>query len=175
MATKTKFRGSYTALVTPFKNGSVDETAFRSLVSWQIDEGSHGLVPVGTTGESPTLDDGEREAIVERTIGVVAGQVPIYVGIGGNSTAKTVKQIKQLERYDFTGIVSVCPYYNRPGQDGLLPEAGYRRLRRAGEPSGWWACRTRHRTWQRSSGWRCSSCSASASACRTRGRTSTRP
>lgn len=111
--------GVWLPIVTPFHGGAVDFASYERLIEHYLELGISGIFPLGTTGESPTLDDGESEAIVERTIRAVAGRVPIYVGIGGNSTAKTVKQIKGLERLDFTGIVSVCPYYNRPGQDGL--------------------------------------------------------
>jgi 4-hydroxy-tetrahydrodipicolinate synthase len=79
-----------------------------------------GIFPAGTTGESPTLDDDEVDAIVERTLAVVAGRVPVFVGIGGNATHKVLRTLKRLERHRFDGIVSVCPYYNRPSQDGML-------------------------------------------------------
>src|SRR5436309_2509063 len=86
MAAKTKFRGSFTALVTPFKNGSLDEAAFRSLVNWQISEGTNGLVPVGTTGESPTLSHDEHKKVVERCSEEAKGRVPVVAGAGSNST-----------------------------------------------------------------------------------------
>ena len=86
MAAKTKFRGSFTALVTPFKNGSLDEAAFRGLVSWQIEQGSHGLVPVGTTGESPTLSHAEHHRVVEMCIDEANGRVPVIAGAGSNSS-----------------------------------------------------------------------------------------
>ena len=90
MAAKTKFRGSFTALVTPFKNGSLDEAAFRGLVSWQIEQGSHGLVPVGTTGESPTLSHAEHHRVVEMCIDEAKGRVPVIAGAGSNSTREAV-------------------------------------------------------------------------------------
>src|SRR3569623_2531014 len=86
MASKAKFQGSYTALVTPFKNGSVDEAAFRSLVSWQISEGVHGLVPVGTAGESPTLSHDEHRNVEEWCIDEARGRVPVIAGAGSKST-----------------------------------------------------------------------------------------
>src|ERR1700728_1722192 len=86
MTAKTSFRGSFTALVTPFKNGSLDEKAFRGLVDWQIAEGTNGLVPVGTTGESPTLSHEEHDAVVEWCIDQAAGRVPVVAGAGSNST-----------------------------------------------------------------------------------------
>src|SRR6187551_3035398 len=91
MAAKTKFTGSFTALVTPFKNGALDEAAFRGLVGWQIDQGSHGLVPVGTTGESPTLSHDEHKRVVELCIEAAAGRVPVIAGAGSNSTAEAIE------------------------------------------------------------------------------------
>ena len=86
MAAKTKLRGSFTALVTPFKNGSVDEQMFRDIVEWQITEGTNGLVPVGTTGESPTLSHDEHKQVVEWCIDQTKGRVPVVAGAGSNST-----------------------------------------------------------------------------------------
>ncbi len=111
--------GVWVPLVTPFKDGAVDFASYERLIHHYIAKGVSGLFPLGTTGEAPTLDDDEAEAIVERTVTAVAGRVPIYVGIGGNATRKVVKSIERLARYDFPGIVSVCPYYNRPSQDGM--------------------------------------------------------
>ena len=91
MTAKTNFRGSFTALVTPFKNGSVDEKAFRELVDWQIAEGTNGLVPVGTTGESPTLSHDEHEQVVEWCIDQAKGRVPVIAGAGSNSTAEAIE------------------------------------------------------------------------------------
>ena len=90
MAAKTNFRGSFTALVTPFKNGSLDEAAFRGLVDWQIAEGTHGLVPVGTTGESPTVTHDEHKRVVEWCIEEARGRVPVIAGAGSNSTKEAV-------------------------------------------------------------------------------------
>jgi 4-hydroxy-tetrahydrodipicolinate synthase len=115
----TILSGVWLPIVTPFDDGRVDFASYERLIEHYIPLGIGGIFPLGTTGESPTLDDDECEAIIECTIGAVGGRVPIFVGIGGNSTAKILKQVKRLERYDFAGIVSVCPYYNRPGQDGL--------------------------------------------------------
>src|SRR5215203_4916175 len=94
MTAKTRFRGSFTALVTPFKNGSVDEKAFRELVDWQIAEGTNGLVPVGTTGESPTLTHKEHEQVVEWCVDQAKGRVPVVAGAGSNSTAEAVSLSK---------------------------------------------------------------------------------
>jgi len=112
--------GVWIPLVTPFKDGCIDFASYRNLIGHYLDKGVCGLFPLGTTGEAPTLDDSEADAIVEETVAAVAGRVPVFVGIGGNATHKVIRAIKRLERYEFQGIVSVCPYYNRPTQDGLL-------------------------------------------------------
>ena len=119
MAAKTEFRGSYTALVTPFKNGAVDEAAFRSLVAWQIAEGSHGLVPVGTTGESPTLSHAEHMQIVEWCIDEAKGRVPVIAGAGSNSTKEAVSLAVHAEKAGANAVLVVTPYYNKPTQEGM--------------------------------------------------------
>ncbi len=98
MAAKTNFRGSFTALVTPFKNGSLDEAAFRALVSWQIAEGTHGLVPVGTTGESPTVSHDEHKRVVEWCIDEARGRVPVIAGAGSNSTREAIELAEHAEQ-----------------------------------------------------------------------------
>lgn len=119
MASKAKFQGSCTALVTPFKNGSVDEAAFRSLVSWQIAEGVHGLVPVGTTGESPTLSHDEHRKVVEWCIDEAGGRVPVIAGAGSNSTREAVDLALHAEKAGADAVLVVTPYYNKPTQEGL--------------------------------------------------------
>ncbi len=119
MAAKTNFRGSFTALVTPFKNGSLDEAAFRSLVSWQISEGTHGLVPVGTTGESPTLNHDEHKRVVEWCIDEAKGRVPVVAGAGSNSTKEAVELAQHAEKAGANAVLVVTPYYNKPTQEGL--------------------------------------------------------
>lgn len=114
-----RISGAWVPLVTPFKDGAVDLASYRRLVEHYIAKGVSGLLPLGTTGEAPTLDDDEMDTIVDETVGVAAGRVPVFVGIGGNATHKVLKAVKRLERYAFTGILSVCPCYNRPTQDGL--------------------------------------------------------
>ena len=114
-----EIRGVWLPAVTPFVDGEVDFVSYERMLEHYLDKGVTGIFPLGTTGESPTIDDDETEAIVDRTVSVVAGRVPVFVGIGGNATKKVVKTIERLERYAFPGIVSVCPYYNRPGQDGM--------------------------------------------------------
>jgi 4-hydroxy-tetrahydrodipicolinate synthase len=114
-----KFSGLWVPLITPFKDGAVDYASYERLIDHYLSFGVDGLFPLGTTGESPTLDADEIEQIVERTV-ARAGKIPVLVGVGGNGTAKVTKELKRLERYRFAGIVSVCPYYNRPSQDGLI-------------------------------------------------------
>jgi 4-hydroxy-tetrahydrodipicolinate synthase len=119
MAAKTKFRGSFTALVTPFKNGSVDEKTFRDFVEWQIAEGTNGLVPVGTTGESPTLSHDEHKEVVEWCVDQAHGRVPVVAGAGSNSTKEAVDLAQHAEKAGADAVLVVTPYYNKPTQDGL--------------------------------------------------------
>jgi 4-hydroxy-tetrahydrodipicolinate synthase len=119
MGTTTDFRGSFTALVTPFHNGTLDEKAFRALVVWQIDEGTNGLVPVGTTGESPTLSHEEHRQIVEWCIEEARGRVPIIAGAGSNSTREAIDLARHAEKAGADAVLVVTPYYNKPTQEGL--------------------------------------------------------
>ncbi|HEY8336823.1 MAG TPA: 4-hydroxy-tetrahydrodipicolinate synthase [Tardiphaga sp.] len=119
MAAKTKFRGSYTALVTPFKDGALDEAAFRALVSWQIAEGTNGLVPVGTTGESPTLSHSEHQRVVEWCIDEAKGRVPVIAGAGSNSTKEAIELARHAEKAGADAVLVVTPYYNKPTQEGM--------------------------------------------------------
>ncbi len=119
MTAKTRFRGSFTALVTPFRNGSVDEKAFRGLVDWQIAEGTNGLVPVGTTGESPTLSHEEHDRVVEWCVDQAKGRVPVVAGAGSNSTAEAIRLSQQAEKAGADAVLIVTPYYNKPTQEGL--------------------------------------------------------
>jgi 4-hydroxy-tetrahydrodipicolinate synthase len=119
MTAKTSFRGSFTALVTPFRNGSVDESAFRRLVDWQIGEGTNGLVPVGTTGESPTLTHDEHKRVVEWCIDETNGRVPVVAGSGSNSTQEAVALSRHAEEAGADAVLIVTPYYNKPTQEGL--------------------------------------------------------
>ncbi len=118
-AAKSSFRGSFTALVTPFKNGSLDEKAFRELVDWQIAEGTNGLVAVGTTGESPTLSHDEHMKVVEWCIEQAKGRVPIVAGSGSNSTKEAIELSKHAEKAGADAVLIVTPYYNKPTQEGL--------------------------------------------------------
>jgi 4-hydroxy-tetrahydrodipicolinate synthase len=119
MAAKTSFRGSFTALVTPFKNGGLDEKAFRDLVDWQIAEGTNGLVPVGTTGESPTLSHEEHKRVVEWCIDQADGRVPVIAGSGSNSTQEAVELSRHAEKAGADAVLIVTPYYNKPTQEGM--------------------------------------------------------
>jgi 4-hydroxy-tetrahydrodipicolinate synthase len=113
------FRGSFTALVTPFKNGGLDEAAFRELVDWQIAEGTDGLVPVGTTGESPTLSHAEHHHVVEWCIDQAKGRVPVIAGAGSNSTTEAIDLAKHAEKAGADAVLVVTPYYNKPTQEGM--------------------------------------------------------
>jgi 4-hydroxy-tetrahydrodipicolinate synthase len=119
MTAKTSFRGSFTALVTPFQNGSVDEKAFRALVDWQIAEGTNGLVPVGTTGESPTLSHDEHKRVVEWCVDQSKGRVPVVAGTGSNSTHEAIELSRHAEGAGADAVLVVTPYYNKPTQEGL--------------------------------------------------------
>src|SRR6201746_1579661 len=119
MTAKTSFRGSFTALLTPFRNGSVDEQMFRDLVEWQIGEGTNGLVPVGTTGESPTLSHDEHKQVVEGCVGQAKGRVPVVAGAGSNSTREAVELSRHAEKAGADAVLVVTPYYNKPTQEGM--------------------------------------------------------
>jgi 4-hydroxy-tetrahydrodipicolinate synthase len=106
-------------MVTPFKNGSVDEAAFRALVNWQIAEGTSGLVPVGTTGESPTLSHAEHKQVVEWCVEEAAGRVPVIAGAGSNSTEEAIDFSRHAEKAGADAVLIVTPYYNKPTQEGL--------------------------------------------------------
>ena len=120
------FQGSMPALVTPLKDGAVDEKALEAFVEWQIAQGSHGLVPVGTTGESPTLSHDEHKRVVERVIAVADGRVPIIAGAGSNNTAEAIDLGQHAERAGADALLVVTPYYNKPTQNGLI--AHYRAI-----------------------------------------------
>ena len=113
-------RGSITALITPFANGALDEKAFSNLVDWQIKEGSHGLVPVGTTGESPSVTHAEHRRVIEICVEVTKKRVPVVAGAGSNSTAEAVELTRFAEEVGADAVLSVVPYYNKPTQEGLF-------------------------------------------------------
>ena len=113
------FEGSITALVTPFRDGNIDEDVFQKLVQRQVDEGTHGLVPVGTTGESPTLSHDEHKRVVELCIEVAAGKVPVIAGAGSNSTHEAVDLAVHAQQAGAKAVLVVTPYYNKPSQEGM--------------------------------------------------------
>ena len=114
------FKGSITALVTPIRNDRLDEEAFRAFIDWQIAEGTHGLVPVGTTGESPTLSHDEHKRVVEICVEVVDGRVPVIAGAGSNNTKEAIDLAQFAEKAGADALLVVTPYYNKPGQEGLF-------------------------------------------------------
>lgn len=116
---KPLFRGVLTALVTPFRDGAVDEPALRALVERQVEGGVHGLVPVGTTGETATLSHEEHRRVVEVCIEVAAGRIPVIAGCGSNCTAEAVELLRHAKTVGAHGALVVTPYYNRPSQEGL--------------------------------------------------------
>ncbi len=119
MTKAARLKGWMTALVTPFKDGKVDEQAFRGLVNWQIEQGIQGLVPVGTTGESPTLSHDEHRRVVEMCVAEAKGRVPVVAGAGSNNTHEAVELAKHAERAGADAVLIVTPYYNKPNQEGM--------------------------------------------------------
>jgi 4-hydroxy-tetrahydrodipicolinate synthase len=113
------FSGSLVAIVTPMKNGRVDFAAIERLVDWHVEQGTDGLVPVGTTGESPTVDVEEHEKIIETVVRRVAGRIPVIAGAGGNATAEAIELTKFSKDVGATATLQVAPYYNKPTQEGL--------------------------------------------------------
>src|SRR6185295_9854084 len=116
---RDRIKGSIPALITPMRGGKVDEDAFRKLVSWQIAQGSHGLVPCGTTGESPTLSHEEHRRVVELCVEEANGRVPVIAGAGSNSTAEAISLTQHAKKVGADAVLSVTGYYNKPSQEGL--------------------------------------------------------
>ena len=114
------FQGSMPALVTPFKNGELDLDTLKQLVEWHIAEGSHGIVPVGTTGESPTLSHREHETVIEEVVKIVDGRIPVIAGAGSNNTTEGIRLIQHAEKVGADAALVVTPYYNKPTQTGLI-------------------------------------------------------
>lgn len=114
------FKGSFPALITPFKDGAVDYDTLKRLVDWQVEQGSHGLVPVGTTGESPTLTHEEHGQVIEFVVKAAAGRVPVIAGAGSNNTVEGINLIRHAEKVGAQAALVVTPYYNRPTQAGLI-------------------------------------------------------
>src|SRR6201999_1977886 len=115
---RERIRGSIPALITPMKDGKVDEAAFRKLVNWQIEQGSHGLVPCGTTGESPTLSHDEHMRVVEICVEEARGRVPVIAGAGSNATAEAISLTTHAKKVGADAVLSVTGYYNKPSQEG---------------------------------------------------------
>lgn len=113
------FKGSIVALITPFRQGAFDESAYRSLIDWQIAEGTRALVPCGTTGESPTLDHDEHKKVVDVCVEQAAGRVPVIAGTGSNSTAEAIALTRHAKEAGASAALVVTPYYNKPTQEGL--------------------------------------------------------
>ncbi|MDE0983434.1 MAG: 4-hydroxy-tetrahydrodipicolinate synthase [Yoonia sp.] len=114
------FKGSLPALVTPFNDGKVDIDALKKLVDWHVDQGSHGLVPVGTTGESPTLTHAEHDLVVQTVVQAAAGRIPVIAGAGSNNTVETVRLVEAAKKAGADAALVVTPYYNKPTQAGLI-------------------------------------------------------
>lgn len=113
------FSGSIVALVTPFKDGEVDEDALRTMVDWHIDSGTHGLVPVGTTGESPTLSENEHHRVIDIVVAACRGRIPVIAGAGSNSTREAISYTEHAQKAGANAVLHVAGYYNRPSQEGL--------------------------------------------------------
>ncbi|MDG4649440.1 4-hydroxy-tetrahydrodipicolinate synthase [Roseibacterium sp. SDUM158017] len=113
-------KGSMPALVTPFADGAVDYDALKALVEWQIAEGSHGMVPVGTTGESPTLTHHEHESVIEAVVAAAAGRVPVIAGAGSNNTVEAIRFVEHAKSVGADAALVVTPYYNKPTQKGMI-------------------------------------------------------
>lgn len=112
-------KGIWLPIVTPFADDEVDFNSYKRLIDYYIDKGISGLIPLGTTGEVPTISHYEYEEIIEKTMEYTKNRVPVYIGLGGNNTFKVLNQLKIVEKYDIEGILSVSPYYNRPSQRGI--------------------------------------------------------
>ncbi|HPY40067.1 MAG TPA: dihydrodipicolinate synthase family protein, partial [Thiolinea sp.] len=113
------FQGSYVALITPFRDGQIDEAALRRIVNWQIEQGTHGLIPMGTTGESPTVSQAEHEQVIRIVIEETAGRIPVIAGAGSNNPIESVHYAKVATDLGANAILCVAGYYNRPSQEGL--------------------------------------------------------
>lgn len=120
MGKSRTFQGCYTALITPFKGRGVDHARFESFIEWQVKQGVHGLVPCGTTGESPTLSHAEHKELIERAVKVAKGRVPVMAGTGSNSTAEAIEFTKHAEKAGADACLVVAPYYNKPTQEGIF-------------------------------------------------------
>jgi 4-hydroxy-tetrahydrodipicolinate synthase len=111
--------GVWLPIITPFLDDKVDFKSYKRMIEHYISKGVTGIIPLGTTGESPTISEDEAEEIIEKTMDYVNGRVPVIVGVGGNNTKKVQEKLRNVEKYKVSGILSVCPYYNRPDQRGI--------------------------------------------------------
>lgn len=114
-----KIQGVYVPLITPFINDKVDFNSYKKMIDYYSSKGISGIIPLGTTGESPTISEYEYEEIIARTMEFNNNRIPVFIGIGGNCTSKVINQLKLVQKYKIDGILSVCPYYNRPTQRGI--------------------------------------------------------
>lgn len=131
---EVQFRGSFVATITPFADGRVDENAYQSFIEWQVEQGTDGLVPCGTTGESPTLSHAEHMRVTELCIEAAAGRVPVVAGAGSNSTDEALLLARHAEQVGADGLLVVTPYYNKPTQEGLYQH--FKAIARCGQHSG---------------------------------------
>ncbi|MBU0485097.1 MAG: 4-hydroxy-tetrahydrodipicolinate synthase [Proteobacteria bacterium] len=115
----SQFQGAYVAIVTPFLNGQLDEQGLKDLIEFQIENGTHGIVPCGTTGESATMNHAEHHRVVELTIKTVNGRIPVMAGTGSNATAESIELTRHAKEAGANGALMITPYYNRPSQEGL--------------------------------------------------------
>ena len=114
-----QLKGVWLPIITPFIDDKIDYVSYKRLINHYADTGISGIIPLGTTGEIPTLNDYEFEEMIDKSLEYIGGRLPVYVGVGGNYTAKVINKVKIAEKYRIQGILSVCPYYNRPGQEGV--------------------------------------------------------
>ena len=119
------FSGSYVALITPFRKGAIDEEALRRMVNWQIEQGTHGLVPMGTTGESPTVSPAEHAQVIRIVLEETAGRIPVIAGAGSNNPLESVHYAQVAQHLGANAILCVAGYYNRPSQEGLYQHFHY--------------------------------------------------
>lgn len=111
--------GVWLPIITPFKDNKIDYVSYKKMIDYYAEKGISGFIPLGTTGESPVLSEYEFEEMIENTMEFNNGRLPVYIGVGGNYTAQVIKKVKIAEYYEIQGILSVCPYYNRPSQEGI--------------------------------------------------------
>ncbi len=114
-----RLSGVWLPIITPFKNGNIDYVSYKKMIDHYVNTGINGIIPLGTTGESPTISEYEFEKLLSQTVEYVGGRLPVIAGVGGNCTTEVIRKVKLAEKFGISGILSVCPYYNRPGQEGV--------------------------------------------------------